>query len=196
MLDLLLHSSLQLCSSCSTYCSSPLAWPGPLLLLNLLFHSSCLTCYSFCLTHYFSPLTWPTLLLLFDLLLYSSSSTSSLPLVQPCCSIPFISNWYLPPFFIFIGVECGGTIQIWVFKAKLGRWELFYSIFVFWWVLLVIHVFGKWWIIMCFLFVQELFGHCTFNYTYCISLLHIAFHLHNCIVYFLNKLHLFSFNLL
>jgi hypothetical protein len=41
--------------------------------------------------------------------------------------------------------------------------------------------------------VQELFGHCTFNYTHCISFLHIAFHLHNCIMYFLSTLHIFIF---
>jgi hypothetical protein len=39
--------------------------------------------------------------------------------------------------------------------------------------------------------VHELFGHCTLNYTYCISFLHVAFHLHNCIMYFFNTLHLF-----
>jgi len=46
--------------------------------------------------------------------------------------------------------------------------------------------------------VQELFGHCTFNYMHCISLLHIAFHLHNCIIYFLAHciFFYFSFNCL
>jgi len=48
---------------------------------------------------------------------------------------------------------------------------------------------------MCLLFVQELFGPCTFNYTHPISFLHIAFHLHNCIVYFLSTLILFYFQL-
>jgi len=48
---------------------------------------------------------------------------------------------------------------------------------------------------MCLIFVHELFGHCTFNYTHYISFLHIAFHLHNCIVYFLNTLHFYFFSI-
>ncbi len=42
-------------------------------------------------------------------------------------------------------------------------------------------------------FVHEFFLHCTLNYTHCISLLHVAFHLHNYIVYFFSTLHLFIY---
>jgi hypothetical protein len=45
-------------------------------------------------------------------------------------------------------------------------------------------------------YVQELFGHCAFNFTHYITFLHIAFHLHNYIVYFFNTLHLFLMFLL
>jgi hypothetical protein len=64
-----------------------------------------------------------------------------------------------PPF--FVGVECGGVVQIQVFQiqvlyAKLGRREFLSSIFVSWWVLLIIHVFGKWWLIMCWFFCARI----------------------------------------
>jgi hypothetical protein len=81
-------------------------------------------------------------------------------------------------------VECGGVVQIQVlqiqvFQAKLGRWEFLCSIFVCW-VFLIIHVFGKWWLIMCLFSCAGIFGHCTFNYTHCISFaqLHCVFFEH------------------
>jgi hypothetical protein len=61
---------------------------------------------------------------------------------------------------------------------------------------LIIHVFGKWWLIMCLFFSVGIFGHCTFNYTHCIWFLHIAFHLHNYIVYFFNTLHFFFLSII
>jgi len=54
---------------------------------------------------------------------------------------------------------------------------------------LIIHVFEKWWLIMCFFFLQELFGRCTFNYTHCISFaqLHCAFFEHIAFLFIFNS---------
>jgi len=64
-------------------------------------------------------------------------------------------------------------------------WKM--RIFVCWWIFLIIHVFEKCWLTMCLLVV------CS-NYLNIVHLIiHIAFHLYNCIVYFFNTLHLFFY---
>jgi hypothetical protein len=120
------------------------------------------------------------------------------PLAWPCCSTLFVSNCYsaLPREegveelskykFFFVGVECGGVVQIQVFRPTLEG-ENFCVDFVCLWVFLIINVFGGWYCV-CFL--------CR-NYLDIVHLIiHIASHLHNCIVYFFNTLHFIFFQLL
>jgi len=148
--------SLLFCSSCSTYCSAPLAWLVAFLLFNLLLCFSCLTS----LFKYLSA-TPMTLLLL-------------VPFAWPCCFAPFVSDWYSPHLF-FIGVECGGVVQIrvlqiQVFHAKLGKGNFLCSILICWW-----FYFFK----TCFweMVVSNVFVFLCKNYLDIVHLiLHIAFH--------------------
>jgi hypothetical protein len=98
-----------LCFSCLMLCSIPLVQPiVPLLLFDLLFHSSCSTCYSMfsvvfgssCSACCFAFLVWPIVpLLLLDLLLCSSYST--------CC---FSFNMV----FHFFCSTCCFTFLVWL----------------------------------------------------------------------------------
>jgi hypothetical protein len=64
----------------------------------------------------------------------------------------------------------GGAIQIQVLHAKLGRWDLFFEIFVCWLIFLIIHIFEKCWLTMCLFVVCK-------NYLDIVHLIiHIAFH--------------------
>jgi hypothetical protein len=103
---------------------------------------------------------------------------------------PLISNWFsFPmPLFFFASVECGGAIQIQILQTKLGRWNCC-LIFVCW-VFLIIHVFGKWWLIMCLFFSVGIFGHCTFSYIHSISFAQLHY------VFFEHIAFYFSFNCL
>jgi hypothetical protein len=97
---------------------------------------------------------------------------------SPCLRLVF------PPL-VFAGVR--RVVQIRILEAKFGRCDFFSSTFVYWWILKIIHVSWKCWLIMC------LFVVCT-NYLNIIHLIiHIASHLHNCIVYFFITLHLFFY---
>jgi len=106
---MLLHSSYSTCYSFwSTYCFILLVRLGVLLLLDLLlllldmlFHSSCSTCSA--------PFAQPIVLLLLLSYLFVMLVILLLliPLAQPCYFTPFVSNWYsphpppFPPFFVF-----------------------------------------------------------------------------------------------
>jgi len=189
----LLLFSLLFRLSCLTCCSTPFVGPiimfllfnlllpvqhgVPLLLFNLLLQFSCLTCYFACL---------------FNLLFCSSCSTS-------CSTLLFLLLLFqisiFPPL---------RFLQTWIME-KLSKFEFFkpnlegesfcfqsvlmdFFNYYFFKEMVVNNVF-----VCC---VQELFEHCRFNYTHCNSLLHIAFHLHNCIIYFFSTLHLcFSFSI-
>ncbi len=128
---LLLFLDLLLCSFCSTCCSTHLAQlVVQLLLFDLLFCSSCRTWHSalftwpvvllllldlilssFYLTYCFAPLV-QHVLCSFYLTSYSCTS-----LLHPwfCCSLlllfnattlaPFISNWYFPTLYFFVGLN-------------------------------------------------------------------------------------------
>jgi hypothetical protein len=85
----------------------------------------------------------------------------------------------------------GGVIQIQVFRLDL-KGEIFFFNLCLLMNFFIIHtiIFGKFWLKMCLFFVST-------NYLDIIHLiLHITFHLHNCIVYFFSTLHVsfFSFN--
>jgi hypothetical protein len=85
--------------------------------------------------------------------------------------------------FLLVFCKCERSSKFMFFKPNLEG-EIFFSIFVCWWIFLIIHVFEKWWLTMCLFVVCK-------NYLDIIhSILHIAFHLYNCIVYFFSTLHL------
>ncbi len=124
-------SKLLFYSFCLMCCSSPLSWPTTMLLLfDMLLYSSCSTCCStplvwfvvllllldltlssFYLTCCFAPLV-QHVLCSFYLTSYSCTS-----LLHPwfCCSLlllfnattlaPFISNWYFPTLYFFVGLN-------------------------------------------------------------------------------------------
>ncbi len=193
-----------LCSSCSTYCFAPLAQHRC---------SPCLTSVLLLLDigapliwrYYSVPLVQPTTLIqcccsfcsMLSLLVHLGTF---LLLPWFCCSllfllnvailVPLVSDWYSPLYF-FAGVE---ELSKFKFLKPNLKGDFFFPIFFVdeffnypcFWEIVVGNVFVY--------YVQELFWCCTFNYTYYISFLHIAFHLHNCIVYFFNELHLFKKN--
>jgi hypothetical protein len=144
--------NLLFCSSCLTV---------PLLLLGMLLHSYYSTC---CFAPLVQPFCSSTFLLFLAIF------------VQRCCSIPFVSNWYFSPL-IFLHVwsveklskfeffKPNLELRIFVFNFGLLMSFLKYPCF---WKMVVNNVF-----VCC---VEELFGHCTFNYIHYMSLLHIAFH--------------------
>jgi hypothetical protein len=115
-----------------------------------------------------NPWCYYSLLLLLLFLLFQIS-------ISP---LSFLQVWEELSKFKFFKLDLKG--EIFFFNLCLLMKFFNYPCF---WEMLVYNVF-----ICC---VQELFGHCTFNYTHCISLLHITFHLHNCSVIFFNTLHFF-----
>ncbi len=208
--------NVALCSSCSTLCSTPLRFSipfvqhvVPLLLLDLLLCFFCLTCCFVPLAQFRSSYQTTTLLLLLDLF-------AQVPICYThdfevpcsfCLTLLFCSSCFksvLPPRRPFIFCKCevwrscpnpsfsklSSSSQTWKVKTFVFNFCLLMNFFNYpcFWEMVVNNVF--------FIFMQELFGHCTFNYTHCISLLHIAFHLHNCIVYFFSTLFFLSFNCL
>ncbi len=191
-----------------------------LLLFSLLFHLSCSTC---CSTPFIGPIVMFLLfnlllliqhgvpLLLFDLLLHFSCSTYyfaclvqpsvfapfARPLVQRCYSYSSYFKLVFSPLYVFCkhglwknypnlsSSNQTWKVRVFVFNLCLLMDFFNYSFFI---EMVVDNVF-----ICC---AQELFEHCRFNYTHFNSLLRIAFHLHNCIIYFFNTLHLcFSFSI-
>jgi len=124
-------SKLLFYSFCSMCCSFPLSWPTTMLLLfDLLLYSSCSTCWStplvwfvvllllldlilgsFDLTYCFAPLVQHVF---YSFYLTSYSCTYLLHLWF-CCSLllllnattlaPFISNWYFPTLYFFVGLS-------------------------------------------------------------------------------------------
>ncbi len=213
LLNLLLCSFLLLRSSCLICCSSHLAQATPLFLLNLLFHSSCSTYYSSYSICCSAPLTRPILLLLPNLLFHTSCSTCSAFLVQPlylatsllclwfCCFLLLLFDCATLLLLFQIGISphpflfcrCG----VWRSNPNsnfsnlnfLGQtWKV--RIFVFNFCLLMSFFnypcFWEMGLIMCFFL-------CT-NYLNIVHLIiHIAFHLHNFIMYFLSTLQIFFF---
>jgi len=201
LLDLMFHSFTFFHSFCSTCCSSPLTWLVALFfLLDLLLRSSCSI--SLFLSNYYStPLAWPlcsstyllhswfwgSLFLLFNpvvlLLLFQIGTPPRRPFIFCKCEV-----WRSCPNPSFS--KLSSSSQTWKVKTFVFNFCLLMNFFNYpcFWEMVVNNVF--------FIFMQELFGHCTFNYTHCISLLHIAFHLHNCIVYFFSTLFFLSFNCL
>ncbi len=175
LLDRMFHSFTFFHSFCSTCCSSPLTWLVALFfLLDLLLRSSCSI--SLFLSNYYStPLAWP--LCSSTYLLHSWFWGSLFLLFNPVVLLLLFQIGTPPPaaLLFFANVKCGGVVQIqvfqnWVLQAKLGKWKLLCLIFVCWWIFLIIHVFGKWWLIMCFLFLCK-------NYLDIVRLIiHIASH--------------------
>jgi len=99
-----------------------------------------------------------------------------------CCS-SFYFKLVLPPPLFFC--NCGRSYPNSSFKLDLEG-ENFFSIFVCWWIFFVIHVvFRKFWLTMC------LFVVCKIHLDIIHLIIHIAFHLHRCIVYLFSTLHLF-----
>jgi hypothetical protein len=165
-----------LCFSCSTCYSIPRTQRRCSSYSTLLFCSSCLTCYS-------TPLTWCCCSFCSTLPLLTHSSTSLL-LPWFCCSLPLLldvvifvhllSNWY-SPFYFFASVEELSKFEF--FRTNLEDELIFFNFCLFmsffnypcFWEMVVGNVF-----VCC---AQELFGHCTFNYTHCISFaqLHCVF---------------------
>ncbi len=172
--------------------------------------SSCLTLLMFLVRRY-----WCSCSMLLSLLNIIA------PFAQCCCSftrssscgllrylfVMLVKLLFLAPclmmLFLFILFHISNPplsfLQVWeeLLKFKFFwlnlKGEIFFSIFICWWFFFNCPS-CFWEILVDNLFlccVQELFGHYTFSYTHCISLLHIAFHLHNCIVYFFSTLHLF-----
>jgi hypothetical protein len=171
LIALLFLFDLLFCSFCSTCCSAFLVQHVVLLLLlNLLFRSSCSTsCSSTFLLHSWFPCSF-CLTLLFLFLFFQIN---------------------ISPYLLFCkrGVwrsclNLNSSKQTWKVKIFVFNFCLLINLFYFLFCveMVVDNVF-----VCC---VQELFGHCAFNYTHCILLLHTAFHLHNCIVYFFSMLHL------
>jgi hypothetical protein len=104
---------------------------------------------------------------------------------------PPISNLLLPPFHVFVGV---GGISFYKFNffrldSKVRVFPPPKCLFVDGLLLfLIIHVFlgnFDWWIFVCC--VQELFGHCTFNFT-----LHFLAHLH-CVFFFSTYIYIYIY---
>jgi hypothetical protein len=197
-------------SFCSNYFTPLVQLVVPLLLLNPL-HSSCSTYYSIPFAQPTTPLTWhATPLLLLDMLFSSCSTYCSTPLVQvplyytcefatPCSScstlLLYSSCFKLilaapppnPPFYFF---------QVWKSypnSSSLGQtWKV--RIFVFNFCLLM-----SFFNYPCFweMVVNNMFVFLCRNYLDIVNLIiHIAFHLNNCIVYFLSTLHFIFFQLL
>jgi hypothetical protein len=116
------------------------------------------------------------LLFLCSFILDATCSNSSLLHSWCCCSlldiatlVALVSNWYPPP-------PPFNFLQVWEELSKFKFVELdledeiFFSIFVCWWIFWIIHVFGKCWLIMCLFIVCR-------NYLDIVHLIiHIAFH--------------------
>ncbi len=190
-------------SSCYSFCCS---------LFNVVtpFATPCLTLLFlyFPLFDIVAPLTivWSTLLPLL-LLLHQRSFIDVHPrhglfkypstMLRCCCSYVRYS-WhysYLSCFRLvfprLIFCKCGRNSPNSNFQAKLKRWDIFFNICLLMNFFMIHVVFGKFWLTMC------LFVMCK-NYLDIICLIiHIAFHLLNCIVYFFSTLHFnFSFTYL
>jgi hypothetical protein len=130
--------------------------------------------------HYYCSLLWHWYSLFTQILF-----CYTLDLVVPCSLFDIaalVSNWYSPSS-CFASV--GGAVQIEFLHAKLARWGFFFKIFVCWLIFLTIHIFEKCWLTMCLFIVRK-------NYLDIVHwVVHIAFNLHNYIVYFLHMVHFF-----
>jgi hypothetical protein len=137
-----------------------------LFLLDMLLYSSFLTYYSTCLVRF------ATMLLLLDVIAllvphYCSTpfawcgySFCSMLMFFVCLGTSLLHPWFCYSLFLlfYIGIHplhfftSQRIVQIRILQVGLGRWKLFFFIFVCWWVFLIIHVFGKWWLTM-YLFI-------------------------------------------
>ncbi len=183
---------------------APLVWLAMFLLLDLLFYSFCLIWCSFCLTCSSTPFVWPALLFLFNLLLHSFCSTSLLrclfatpmilllptPLVRPCYFALLVLDWYSPPppFFCRCGVWRSCPNSSFSNSSSLRQtWKARIFVFNFCFLMSSINYPCFWEMV-----VNNVLVFLCKNYLDIVHLIiHIAFHLHNCIVYFLSTLHFF-----
>jgi hypothetical protein len=127
---------------------------------------------------------WSMLLFLYSFILDTTCSSTFLiccdvvvPLLLIRCYYSYSSYFRLvfPP---LIFCRCGKNFPNSNFQTKLRRWDFFFNICLLMNIFVIHVVFGKFWLTMCFFVVYK-------NYLDIVCLIiHIAFHLHNCIVYF------------
>ncbi len=158
----------------------------------LLYNSSCLTLLFFLLDVVVIPLAQHDCFACSMLLFFALSCTFllhlwccwSLLLGRYCC---FYSSCFKLVLSLFSFCKCGKSCPNLSSQSQNWKMRFFFPTFVWWWIFLITHVFGKCWLTM------RLFVVCK-NYLNIIHLIiHIASHLHNCIMYFCSRLHLFFY---
>ncbi len=154
-----------------------------LLLLLFVVHWWCYSSYSLLFINTTNPLI-PCSLLMMLFLLNTAPH-------QHCCSCfkyLFIIDVVATPFWHYFCsscfrlvlppscfCKCGSNFPNSTSSGQTWRWSFFPQMFVDWWFFSKHYPFIFWVILIeVFLFcVQELFGHCTFNFTHCISFAHL-----------------------